>query len=97
MFVPVFAFGFAMGMAYAWARRLIWHRELFVAYATVSMWLSLYLFERSWATLLGVAAGFIVYLGVPVLLLDRMLLVRHFRQRERHDEGLSLSPETSVS
>jgi hypothetical protein len=95
MFVPVFFFGVAMGASYGWARRLIWHRELFVAYATVSIWLSLYLFERSWATLLGVALGFVVYLGVPVLILDRTLLVRHFKQREQH-EGLSLSPETSV-
>ena len=95
MFAPVFLFGFAMGTTYAWARRLLWHHELFVAYATVSMWLSLYLFERSWATLLGVALGFVVYLGVPVLILDRTLLVRYFKQRER-DDALSLSPETSV-
>jgi hypothetical protein len=76
MFLPVFAFGLLMGFVYAIFRQLIWHRELFVAYATVAFWLSLYLFERSWANTLGVAVGFIVYLGGPVVLFDRFLMVK---------------------
>jgi hypothetical protein len=81
MFLPVFFYGLAMGLAYALFRRAIWHREIFVAFATVTFWLSLYLFERSWATMLGVSVGFIVYLGIPLLLLDRFLLVRHSAQQ----------------
>jgi len=55
---------------------LIWHRELFVAFGTLAFWLSVYLFERSWATMLGTTMGFMVYLGPPVVLLDRFLLVK---------------------
>jgi hypothetical protein len=95
MFVPVFFFGLVMGILFSLFRKLIWHRELFVAFATVTMWLSLYLFERSWATLLGVALAFFVYLGVPVLILDRFLLVRS-QAKERQDEGV-LYPQSGHS
>ena len=81
MFAPVFAFGVFVGFCYALFRQLIWHRELFVAFGTVAFWLSVYLFERSWATSLGVTVGFMVYLGAPVVLLDRFLLVRFAAQR----------------
>lgn len=76
MFAPVLAFGVFVGFCYAMFRQLIWHRELFVAFGTVAFWLSVYLFERSWGTSLGVTVGFMVYLGAPVVLLDRFLLVR---------------------
>jgi hypothetical protein len=81
MFVPMIIYGLAMGYIYALFRKLIWHRDLFVAFVTVTFWVSLYLFERSWATMLGVSLGFVVYLGIPVVLLDRLLLVRHFAQK----------------
>ena len=87
MFVPVFVFGVVVGLLYALFRQLIWHRELFVAFATVTFWLTVYLFERSWATMLGVSLGFMVYLGGPVILLDRFLLIRYARQA-RADVGL---------
>jgi hypothetical protein len=76
MFVPVFFYGMSIGFMYALFRSMIWHRELFVAFATVSFWIAVYLFERSWATMLGVSLGFMVYLGVPMVLLDRFLLIR---------------------
>ena len=41
----------------------------------------MYLFERSWVVMLGEAVGLIVYVGVPLLLLDRFLLLRHERQQ----------------
>lgn len=81
MFLPVIGFGLAIGLAYALFRRLIWHRDLLVAFATVAFWLSLYLFERSWATMLGVSLGMMIYLGAPIVLLDRFLLVRFFRRK----------------
>jgi hypothetical protein len=76
MFLPVFGFGVFIGAAYSLFRSLIWHRELFVAFGTVAFWLSVYLFERSWATMLGTTMSLMVYLGPPVILLDRFLLVR---------------------
>ena len=60
--------------------------ELFVAFGTVAFWLTVYLFERSWATMLGVSLGFMVYLGIPVVLLDRFLLIKYEKQtRDRAD------------
>src|SRR5439155_11151925 len=49
MFLPIAVFGFAMGLAYAALVRTVLHKELQVASVTVIFWLSLYLFERSWA------------------------------------------------
>jgi hypothetical protein len=88
MFLPVFAFGIFVGGCYAVFRSLIWHRELFVSFATVSFWISLYLFERSWATMLGVTVGFMVYLGGPMVLLDRFLLIQYGKQPEPQQELL---------
>jgi hypothetical protein len=85
MFVPVFVYGLAMGLLYAVFRKAIWHREIFVSFATVTYWLSLYLFERSWATMLGVSLGFMVYLGIPLLLLDRFLMLRYAASERRAD------------
>ena len=45
----------------------------------------MYLFERSWATLLGVALGFMVYLGVPTLVFDRVLYYRYFARLPGRD------------
>jgi hypothetical protein len=90
MFLPVLAFGFFVGFAYATFRALIWHRELFVALATVTFWLSVYLFERSWATMLGTTMSLFVYLGPPIVLLDRFLLVRFSAERAR--AGATLLP-----
>ncbi|MEP6919459.1 MAG: hypothetical protein ABJC89_27705, partial [Acidobacteriota bacterium] len=86
MFLPVFAFGLFMGLAYQIVARLIRHRELLVAYSTVTFWLGLYLFERSWAMTLGETVGLLVYVGGPVVLLDRFLLTRH--EEQSIDEGL---------
>jgi hypothetical protein len=80
MFLPVFAYGLFIGVAYALYRKFIWHRELFVSFATVSFWISMYLFERGFATIWGVSLGFMVYLGVPILMLDRFLMVRYPKQ-----------------
>src|SRR5439155_15190161 len=83
MFLPSLAFGFLMGLGYGYFTRAIWHRELAVALVTVVFWLGLYLFERSWAMTLGYSMSLIVYLGVPVVLLDRFLLVRYYAQKQR--------------
>jgi hypothetical protein len=80
MFLPVFAFGLLMGMAYRFVARTIRHRELLVAYSTVTFWFALYLFERSWVMTLGETVGLLVYVGAPVMLLDHLLLDRHHRQ-----------------
>jgi len=76
MFVPVFLYGVFVGFCYALFRQLIRHRDLSVAFLTVTFWISVYILERSWATMLGINVGFLVYLGAPTVLLDRFLLIR---------------------
>jgi hypothetical protein len=76
MFPPVFVYGLLMGMAYHGLLRVIRHHELAIASATVIFWLSLYLFERSWANMLGLSLTLIVYLGGVTFLVDRLLRSR---------------------
>lgn len=93
MFAPMFAFGILAGFCYGLFRSLIWHRELFVAFATVSFWISLYLFERSWATMMGVTVAFMVYLGGPMVMLDRFLLIQYGKQQMQDPELLFTTAE----
>ena len=75
MFLPIFIYGFLMGMAYHFWLRTIRYRELAVALVTVMFWMSLYLFERSWINTLGLSLTLMVYLGGASLILDRVLLM----------------------
>jgi hypothetical protein len=84
MFLPPALFGLMMGVAYAWFVKTIRHRELAVATVTVIFWLGLYLFERSWANMLGYAMSLIVYLGLPAILADRFLFARSRANRTFH-------------
>jgi hypothetical protein len=76
MFVPVLIFGVFMGAIYEWFLRTLQHRELAITLVTVVFWLSLYLFERSWARTLGLSLTMMVYLGGLSFLVDRWLLMR---------------------
>jgi hypothetical protein len=91
MFLPIFAYALVIGLSYSWFQKAIWHRELFVGYATVAYWLTLYLFERDLPTTLGVALGFIVYIGMPTVLLDRFLLVKYAQKQRDAADALFLS------
>jgi hypothetical protein len=50
----------------------------------VTFWFALYLFERSWVMTLGETVGLLVYVGAPLVLLDRMLLDRREKQSADH-------------
>lgn len=76
MFLPIFVYGFLMGMAYHWWLRVIRHREIAIGLVTVMFWLALYLFERSWIKTLGLTVTMMVYLGGAAFVLDRYLLSR---------------------
>jgi hypothetical protein len=95
MFVPLVLFGCALGWLYGLFRRLIIHRDLLVAFSTVAFWLSLYLFERSWAMMLGVSLGLMVYLGIPFVLLDRFLLARAARRAFLMQPGMYTDEQAS--
>jgi hypothetical protein len=76
MFLPVAIYGLLMGMAFQWWLRVIRSRELAVALVVIVFWLSLYLFERSWAKTLGGAGTLMIYLGGAVYLIDRLMARR---------------------
>jgi len=87
MFLPPLVYGVLMGLAYAWLVRHIRHVELMVATVNVIFWLALYLFERSWSNTLGNAMSLLVYLAIPIALVDDFLLVRVVqRRRAAHTE-----------
>jgi hypothetical protein len=76
MFMPPLLFGVLCGVAYGWMQRTMHHRELAAGTITVIFWITLYLFERSWANTLGESIGLFVYLGAPIVLMDRLLYRR---------------------
>ena len=76
MFIPVLLLGVFCGGMYVWFLRALHHRELAVSLVTVIFWMSLYLFERSWAKTLGLSITMMVYLGGISFLIDRWLLMR---------------------
>jgi hypothetical protein len=74
MFLPVFLYGLMMGSAYQGFLRIIRHRDLAIGLVTIICWLSLYLFERSWAKTAGLAGTLIIYVGAFTFFVDRFLL-----------------------
>ena len=76
MFLPAIIFGLLVGVTYQMWTSIIQHRDLAVALTTVLYWLTLYLFERSWAKMLGLSITLMVYLGGLVYLVDQWLLMR---------------------
>ena len=97
MFVPVIVFGFLMGVTYQLWISIIQHRDLAVALTTVMYWLSLYLFERSWAKTLGLTITLMVYLGGLVYLVDQWLLMRRAQMHASglHDHVIDTSTSTT--
>jgi hypothetical protein len=93
MFLPPLLFGIFCGIAYGWMQRMIHHRELAAATITVIFWITLYLFERSWANSRGVSFGLFVYLGAPIVLIDRLLYRRRVVLLIDPDQQFNLSSE----
>jgi hypothetical protein len=87
MFVPVLFFGIFAGAIYEWFLRTLRHREMAITLVTVVFWLSLYLFERSWAKTLGLTLTMMVYLGGLSFLIDRWLLLRAGRDDQSAAES----------
>lgn len=76
MFVPMVIFGAILGAAYSALQRALRHESLRIAVVTVIFWLSLYLFERSWANFIGNALTMIFYVGVVAVVVDRFLPIQ---------------------
>jgi hypothetical protein len=78
MFVPVFIWSVFVGVAIASILRVFRHRDIAVSVSTVIAWLSLYLFERSWAKNIGLTGTLLIYAGGLSYLLD-LLWFEKFR------------------
>jgi hypothetical protein len=78
MFVPMFVWSAFVGLAIAGILRVFRHRDIAVAVSTVIAWLSLYLFERSWAKTIGLTGTLLIYAGGLSYLLD-LLWFEKFR------------------
>ena len=72
MFLPMFIWWVFVGFAIELILRVLRHRDLAVSVSTVVAWLSLYLFERSWAKTIGLTGTLLIYAGGLSLLLDRL-------------------------
>jgi len=72
MFLPVFIWALFMGAVYASILRWYCYRDIAVSVSTVICWLSLYLFERSWAKTIGLSLTLLIYVGGLTFLLDRL-------------------------
>jgi hypothetical protein len=95
MFIPAIIFGFLVGVTFQMWISVIQHRDLAVALTTVTYWLALYLFERSWAKMLGLTITLMVYLGGLVYLVDQWLLMR--RAKMAHSGLMDHVIDTSQS
>jgi predicted membrane channel-forming protein YqfA (hemolysin III family) len=58
--------------------RVFRHRDIAVSVSTVIAWLSMYLFERSWAKTIGLSGTLMIYAGGLSYILD-MLWFEKFR------------------
>lgn len=81
MFLPILVWGVVIGAAYRGVQVLIRHREVAVPVLTVIFWLSVYLFERSWAKTMGLTGTMLIYVGAVAFVIDR-LLIQAARQRD---------------
>jgi hypothetical protein len=97
MFVTVVIFGLLVGITYQLWISIIQHRDLAVALTTVIYWLALYLFERSWAKMLGLTITLMVYLGGLVYLLDQWLLMRRWKMMSTGEMDYVIDASTSSS
>ena len=72
MFLPSLLYGVFIGICYSTLLRMLKHRDLAISVVTMISWMSLYLFERSWAKTIGLAGTLMIYVGGLAYFFDRM-------------------------
>jgi hypothetical protein len=92
MFVPTFIWSAFVGFAIACILRVFRHRDIAISVATVIAWLSLYLFERSWAKTIGLSGTLLIYAGGLSFILDRLWF-----EKFRNIYGKDLSDADSLA
>jgi hypothetical protein len=103
MFVPMFIWFTFLGFAIAIILRVFRHRDIAVSVSTVIAWLSLYLFERSWAKTIGMSGTLLIYAGGLSFVLDRLwfekfrnVYIKNLGEPSHalHDPPLQLQPDS---
>ena len=74
LLVPIALLGLLLGWLYKRMWRLFVHVDIATGATSISFWLAIYLFERSWDRTLGVALTTLLFIGASALLLDRLLV-----------------------
>lgn len=97
MFVPVFIWGLFIGVAIELIYREYRHRDIAVSVATVVGWISLYLFERSWAKTIGFSGTLLIYGGGLCYILDRLWFekFRNLYFVDRRDDSGEFAPASA--
>jgi hypothetical protein len=93
MFLPIFLYGVAMGVAFGLLRRAIQNSELAVATLTTIFLLSLHAYNQAWARMLGNSLTLAVYVGGIVVVADWYL--RQSRRRLRVPAAAETSHHTA--
>jgi hypothetical protein len=99
MFVPAFIWALFIGATIELIYREYHHRDIAVSVATVIGWISLYLFERSWAKTIGFSGSLLIYAGGFCYVLDRLWFEKFrilYSGRDLDHEG-ELEPASTPS
>jgi len=90
MFVPSFIWALFIGIACALIFRQYHHRDIAISVATVIGWMSMYLFERSWAKTIGLGGTLLIYAGGLSYILDYVWFEKFrnmYMESGQDDEG----------
>jgi len=100
MFLPAFIWAVFIGSAYFLIFREFKHRDLAVAMTTVIGWMSLYLFERSWAKTIGLGGTLLIYAGGLFYILDRLWFQKfknlYETRLDESDESVEAGPSATA-
>lgn len=73
MLLPIFAFGFILGIAYRFLSRHIRYDELRIGVSVVIVWSTLSAYEASWIMMIGPSITTVAILGGGAMFVDRVL------------------------
>jgi len=90
MFVPMVIWATFIGFAYAIILRQYHHRDIAISVSMIICWMSLYLFERSWAKTIGLGGTMLIYVGGLTFILD-YLWFEKFRGLYSGEEAADLN------
>ena len=81
MFLPPLIFGVLMGFAYRLLLVSMVNKEMAIAACSVSFWIALYLYERSWLHMLGLSGTILIYVGSFSMIVDRIVAAARVESR----------------